>query len=74
MLSPSCWHWCWRRRWHLMLIDHNSYTHLGTPLVFGTQMPWDKTFPCMPNINSVTLTLESALRFQNLRLGFENYS
>jgi len=29
------------------LIDNNSHTHLLTPLIFGTHMPWDKTFPCM---------------------------
>ena len=29
------------------LIDYNSNIHLLTPLIFGTHMPWDKTFLCM---------------------------
>ena len=47
------------------------------PLIFGTHMPWDKTFPCMSKIQTpvtLTLTSESAFRFQNMRLGLENCS
>ena len=29
------------------LIDNNSKTHLLTPLIFCTHMPWDKTFQCI---------------------------
>ena len=29
------------------LIDYNSYTHIVTLLIFDTNMPCDKTFPCM---------------------------
>jgi len=59
------------------LIDHSSYTHLATPLMFGTHIPWDKSFFIHAKIwtpVTLTLTSESAFRFQNLRLGFKIYS
>ena len=39
-------------------------------------MPWDKTFPCMPNLWPLWHWPwpKSAFRFQNLRLGFEKSS
>jgi len=54
-------------------IAHNSSTHIDKPFILGTHMDWNKTFTFTPKLLPLTLTLESAFRFQNLHLWISSY-